>query len=202
MALFRLPIAFVLAVALTGGVFWFLWALIRVPFDITQLGPAVKIEFTPLRRDTEVQTKREEKAQRERPTQAPIMPQMASTSFGMTSDSVQMINPVLDTRGSLSGLSVSAGGSDRDVIPLVRINPDYPQRALARGIEGWVLVEFTISPAGTVKDAKVIDADPKGTFEDSALKAIARWKYNPKVEGGVAVERRGIRTVIRFVLEK
>ena len=100
----------------------------------------------------------------------------------------------------LGKMSIS-GGSDRDVIPLVRINPDYPQRALSRGIEGWVLVEFTITPSGTVADPKVIDADPKGIFEEPALKAIARWKYNPKVEEGVAVERRGIRVVLRFDLE-
>jgi protein TonB len=64
-----------------------------------------------------------------------------------------------------------------------------------------VLVEFTITPSGTVQDPKVLDADPKGLFEDAALKSISRWKYNPKVENGVAVERRGIRVVLRFDLE-
>ena len=37
-------------------------------------------------------------------------------------------------------------------------------------------------------------------FDDAALKAIARWRYNPKVEDGVAVERVGVQTVIRFQL--
>jgi protein TonB len=43
---------------------------------------------------------------------------------------------------------------------------------------------------------------PKNVFDDAALKAIARWRYNPKIEGGVAVERVGVRTIIRFVLEQ
>jgi protein TonB len=48
----------------------------------------------------------------------------------------------------------------------------------------------------------VVEAQPKGVFDDAALKAIARWRYNPRVEGGVAVERVGVRTIIRFVLEQ
>lgn len=39
-------------------------------------------------------------------------------------------------------------------------------------------------------------------FDDAALKAISRWRYNPRVEGGVAVERVGIETLITFKLEK
>jgi protein TonB len=98
-------------------------------------------------------------------------------------------------------MSLTAG-SDQDVLPLVRIAPDYPARAAARGIEGWVIVQFTITPTGSVRDPVVVEAMPKNVFDDAALKAIARWRYNPKVEGGVAVERVGVRTIIRFVLEQ
>jgi protein TonB len=94
-----------------------------------------------------------------------------------------------------------SAGSDRDVVPLVRIAPDYPPRALQRGIEGWVQVQFTITPTGTVKDAKVVNAEPKQMFDDAALKSIARWRYNPKIENGTAVERVGVQTIIRFQLE-
>jgi periplasmic protein TonB len=197
----RLPVAFVLAVVVTGLLFWFLWALIHAATEIGELKTATRIEFTRLRRDTEVQTKREEKARRERPTQTPNAPQMSRVSVGPATESVQMLTPTVDVRGALQRISVNVGGSDRDVIPLVRIEPEYPNRAANRGVEGWVLVQFTITPAGTVKDATAIDAHPKGYFEDAALKAIARWRYNPKVEGGVAVERRGIQVVLRFQLE-
>ena len=108
---------------------------------------------------------------------------------------------VVDARGAMSRMTMSAG-SDRDVIPLVRINPDYPPRALSRGLEGWVQVQFTITATGTVKDAVVVNADPKNIFDDAALKAIARWRYNPKVENGTAVERVGVQTIIRFQLEQ
>ena len=44
-------------------------------------------------------------------------------------------------------------------------------------------------------------AKPANIFNDAALKAISRWRYNPKVENGQPVERRGVRTIIRFDLE-
>ena len=88
-----------------------------------------------------------------------------------------------------------------DIIPLVRVNPQYPMRAAQRGIEGWVEVEFTITPAGTVSDPVVIGAKPKGMFNRAALRAIRKWKYNPRMENGVAVERPGVKVRLTFELE-
>jgi len=72
---------------------------------------------------------------------------------------------------------------------------------LSRGIEGWVQVQFTISETGSVIDATVVDSSPKNVFDDAAIKAITRWRYNPKVEGAVAVQRKGVQTILRFQLE-
>ena len=63
-------------------------------------------------------------------------------------------------------------------------------------------MQFTITAAGTVKDAIVVSAEPTDVFDDAALKAIARWRYNPKVENGVQVERVGVQTRILFQLEQ
>ncbi len=101
-----------------------------------------------------------------------------------------------------TSLTSGAGaGFDRDVVPLVRIEPEYPLRAAQHGIEGWVLVQFTITTIGTVKNASVIEASPPGVFEDAAVSAVLRWKYNPKIVEGAAVERRGVRVIIQFELE-
>ena len=103
---------------------------------------------------------------------------------------------------SLAGGPYLGGGpSDADVVPLVRVNPRYPPRANARGIEGWVWLEFTITPQGTTKDIVVLDADPKGYFERAAKNAVKKYKYKPRVENGVPVERPGVQVVISFDLE-
>jgi protein TonB len=194
----RLPIAFVLGLAVATGLFWGLWAMVSGHSGFGELKPAVKIDFTALRHDTETETKREKIVQ-PKPEKMPEIPQIASQAIGIDSGGVSSVNVSFDTSNLGHGISV---GSDRDVIPLVRINPEYPSRAQQRGIEGWVQVSFTITPAGTVADQKVVDADPKGLFERAALDAIARWKYNPKVVDGRAMERRGVMVVLTFKLEK
>jgi len=194
----RFPIAALLGLALTGAVFWFLWVLITGGTSNVELRPAVRIDFTPLKHDSATESKRD-RVERPKPQQVPEMPDMARTNFD-AGESNANFNMSVAGDVSMGNITVS-GGSDRDIMPLVRIPPEYPRRAMSRGIEGWVMFEFTITPAGTVSDVKVIDSEPKGLFEDAATKAILRWKYNPKVEEGRAVERRGVRTILRFELE-
>ena len=44
-------------------------------------------------------------------------------------------------------------------------------------IEGSVLVAFTIQPDGSVSDARSLSAQPAGVFEDAALAAASRWRF-------------------------
>ena len=62
-------------------------------------------------------------------------------------------------------------------------------------------MRFSVTATGTVRDAVVVASEPDTIFDEAALKAIARWRYNPRVESGEAVERVGLQTVIRFELE-
>jgi protein TonB len=202
----RFAIALALGFVLTAAMFSFLWALINVHFETHGLQQAAKIEFTRLRRDTDVATIKRDKPKLEKPQTVPQIPQISRATVSRAGTETIAANliaaPSIDTRAGLtSGLGISLGGTDQDVMPLVRINPDYPPRAQSRGIQGWVVVQFTITPAGTVKDAKIVDGEPKGVFDDAAIAAVSRWKYNPKVEEGVAVERRGVQVKLTFKLE-
>ena len=96
---------------------------------------------------------------------------------------------------------VSGGGSDTDAVPLVRVNPMYPPRAAARGIKGWVLLEFTVTKEGTTENIVVVDADPKGVFERAPTNAVEKYRYKPKIENGAPVDRPGVRLVISFAME-
>jgi protein TonB len=127
------------------------------------------------------------------------VPKIASSSGDIGKAAVTLA-PKIDTKGAMQGIKLSAG-SDRDVVPLVRINPEYPQRALSRGIEGWVTVQFTITETGSVADPIVVDAMPKGMCDEAALKDIDRWRYNPKVEDGKHIVRKGSQKMLRFQLE-
>ena len=194
----RIPVALILGGLFSLAMFWVMWKLISGPVDTTAMREATRIEFTRMRKDTEVASKRDEKIERERPPPAPEVPRMAF-SAGSVESNVATLTPSVDAGSAMSKMSLSAG-SDRDTIPLVRVPPDYPQRAISRGLEGWVQVQFTITGTGAVKDAVVVKSSSK-IFEEAAIKSILRWRYNPKIEGGVAVDRVGVQTIIRFTLE-
>jgi protein TonB len=176
-----------------------MWHLVSQPINVEEMRKATRIEFTRMRQDTDVQKKQDEKPEQDKPPPVPEIPQMNMSSSDLNNN-VAQITPTVDASGAMSKMTMSAG-SDRDIIPLVRINPDYPPRALSRGIEGYVIVQFTITAAGMVKDVIVTEAKPKGLFDEAAVRAVGRWRYNPKVVEGVAVERRGVQTMITFQLE-
>ena len=94
----------------------------------------------------------------------------------------------------------AAHNPDGDVIPIVRIAPQYPRQALLEGIEGWVRIEFVIKPDGTVADPDIIGAEPPRIFNTSAMRAILRWKFKPRIVDGKAVSRRGAQVIV-FELE-
>jgi TonB family protein len=76
------------------------------------------------------------------------------------------------------------------IMPLIKVNPIYPNRAVSHGIEGWVRIEFTIQADGSVTDAVVVKAMPEDVFDDAALTAINQWQFKPKMVNGVAVPQR------------
>ena len=68
--------------------------------------------------------------------------------------------------------------------------PDYPPDAVRKHQEGWVEVEFTVQPDGSVANASVINANPARVFNASALSAVTRWTFKPRMENGKAVEEK------------
>jgi len=101
-----------------------------------------------------------------------------------------------------TGPDVFMQGADQNVIPIVRVEPVYPQSALDRGIEGWVEVEFTVTEVGGVSEPTILRSHPNGIFNRVALRAIERWKYEPKVVDGQPVPRPGMRNRFRFQMNE
>lgn len=104
----------------------------------------------------------------------------------------------VDTGLELSNASISA--TDGEMLPLVAIAPQYPQRALQRGIEGWCLVSFTVDGNGNVieETITVVDADPVNIFNRSSERAARRFKFQPRVVDGVGVPVEGVQYVFRY----
>lgn len=108
------------------------------------------------------------------------------------------INPEVEL--SAEGFSLDA--SEGDYLPIIKVAPIYPRRAASRGIEGYVILEFTVTRKGTVKDVKIIESKPRSSiFHRAAKRAVLKFKYKPRVSEGKTVEVKGVRNLIRFELE-
>lgn len=44
---------------------------------------------------------------------------------------------------------------------------------------GYVVVEFTIDLDGNPSDFEVLDSNPKGVFDSSAIESLQKWKFKP-----------------------
>ena len=107
--------------------------------------------------------------------------------------------PVMSTDYSIGGpggMNIAEG----DYLPIVRVAPVYPARALSRGLEGYVDLSFTVTATGTVSDP-IILFSTSSLFERAATRAVLKFKYKPRVVDGVPVDVPGVKTRITFKIE-
>jgi TonB family protein len=103
------------------------------------------------------------------------------------------------TQPSDDSTSVELVETALSVIPLVRYNPDYPPSAMEQRLEGHVQVRFDITAAGVVENLTVVESSD-AVFEESATRAVSRWRYLPRIAAGKRVGSSGIHTRLSFAL--
>lgn len=92
-------------------------------------------------------------------------------------------------------------GVDPSKIAMVRVNPFYPTNAARDGITGVVTVQVLVDPDGTVANARVLAAEPRGVFEAAAIQSVYKWRFKPVELDGQLVGFQ-VRSNIRFELQK
>jgi TonB family protein len=65
------------------------------------------------------------------------------------------------------------------------VNPVYPKAAIQSRVQGAVVLECTISPAGQVVEVRTLKGVPLLT--EAAIEAVRQWEYTPTLLDGVAV---------------
>lgn len=198
--LVRYVSAFLIASAVTFGLFFLMQALV-VNKDV-ELSDIQQIRFVDV-----VRTDREQEAKREdREVERPQPPDAPPPDLDIPANSVNASGDRLAFGMANVAADVDLGGpnlgapTDGDYLPLVRIQPQYPRRAAERGIEGYVIVELTVTPLGTVENVRVVEADPPGYFEREAIRAAEKFKYKPKVVNGEAIPVDGVQYLFTFEL--
>ena len=141
------------------------------------------------------------------PEKPPKPPEVPPETPPQDMDNVDPNAPTINVPPPTVATDVNIGGpggmniAEGDYLPIVRVAPVYPARALSRGIEGYVDMSFTVTVTGSVKDP-VVDFSTSSLFDRAAERAVLKFKYKPRVVDGVPVEVPNVKTRITFKIEE
>ncbi|SVA82582.1 uncharacterized protein METZ01_LOCUS135436 [marine metagenome] len=200
--------ALILGVLISLGLFFLMQSLIDSGEQNTNASSEGQImEFIRIREDETLSIKDRRKPQKPKPPKEPPPPPklIVEKQVKPTMNRIKIEIPNIDLPSIAGGgpfLGNWAGNplAEGDVLPIVRIDPQWPREALVEGIEGYVVVEVTIGADGSVKDVRVIQAEPKRMFDRNVIRAVLKWKFKPRIINGVPVERKAIQ-MLEFTLD-
>ena len=90
--------------------------------------------------------------------------------------------------------------SDRPLQLISGAGPIYPAAARAEGVEGYAIVQYDVDVQGRVINARVVEGEPAGVFDEAALTTVKSWKFNPAVREGQPVVSLARRSTVTFQL--
>jgi len=198
-AIQRYAIALVSAVVVTFGLLWTMQVLIATGKQALTSKTEFKfVDFVRVKRDETVNADDDKP---EKPPEPDTPPPDAPPPQADDVDTSQAVNmtPVSSNIGVQAGLGKFAV-VDGDYLPIVKVAPIYPRRAMSRGVEGNCLVEFTVTKLGTVRDAFAVECT-SSLFARASVNAALKFKYKPRVVDGEPIEVPGVQHVITYKLE-
>jgi len=134
------------------------------------------------------------------PETPPETPPQDMDNIDPSAPTINVAPPTVATDTSIGGpggMNIAEG----DYLPIVRVAPVYPARALSRGLEGYVDMSFTVTTTGTVRDP-VVMFSTSSLFERAAMRAVLKFKYKPRVVDGIPVDVPNVKTRITFKIEE
>jgi protein TonB len=203
----KLALAFVCALVVSTGIFALMEGMVNseADFDLNGQNQAV-IDFVRLKQDSDTQLKERQKKEPPKPKKPPVPQEaVAENNAAVKQLAIKMpqITPDLSlaNKNLLGDAQIGMGFGDGDVIPLVRMPAQYPSKAKRRNIEGFVKARLEINAEGTVDSVEIIDSNPKGIFERSAIRALYKYKFKPKMVDGKPQPQTATQT-LEFNLDK
>ena len=167
---------------------------------LTKPRDRAKLEFVRVKRNEALNTEDFTPEKPPKPPETPPeTPPQDMDNMDPDAPSINVAPPSVATDldiGGPGGMNIAEG----DYLPIVRVAPVYPARALSRGLEGYVDLSFTVTTAGTVRDPVTLFST-SSLFERAATRAVLKFKYKPRVVDGVPVDVPNVKTRISFQIE-
>ncbi|MGF1689478.1 energy transducer TonB [Photobacterium japonica] len=203
----RLLVALPIALAMALGLFTFMaWMVDNGHQRAEKEKTFVAIDMVMVEQEREA--RRRQRAVPEKPDTPEPPPQaMPTASTQAVANTAAPTMPSLNLDTAVSGLAIniptfSDFGTNQQAMPLYRVEPRYPARAMKQGAEGYVVMSFTIDTQGRPTEVKVIESKPRRLFEREAMRALKKWKYQPKVLDGKAMAQVGQTVRLEFKIQK
>src|SRR5690606_928374 len=177
----RVLLALVAAFAITAGLFYLMQSLIAGGEGAMSEPPKGSVlDFVRVKPEEVVQEKERKPQRPPEPEQPPPdMPQPQMQNDVAESDGAGLdFSTDVQADTSLSG-GVELDFNDGEYLPIVKVQAVHPRRAPQRGIEGYVVVGFTVTKQGTVREPYVVEAQPESIFDQAAMDAVLTFKYQP-----------------------
>jgi protein TonB len=197
----RLVPAFCGALAITVAIFLFMHSLIRtsesgsVPLAVFESIEILRPQ--PQEPEPERHEERPEEAATEPtldlPQLAPPSPEppqaleMPTLDMALDGLAIQAVGDNFRAPLGVGGVNIPGGGQDAqgfvEVVPYNTRKPNVPDVAWQNKISGWVLVAFSVTPSGSTRNVRVLDARPRGVFEEKVIAAVEDWQYSISFSG-------------------
>jgi protein TonB len=203
------------ALVMVAGCGLVLWLLLAMNRPVPPPEPARVSKQVSFEAKTPPKKKRppKKRRQRKRPTPARRAGPPPPPIVGAGLSAVSLDVPMVDIGGVGSEAEALLGGAaaaadlvmtedtvDSVPTPLRAEPPEYPRAAVRRGLTGKVVLSVDISAAGEVVRVRVVDADPPGVFDQSAVGAVRRTRWQPAVYRGQPVAIEAFEVVYDFDL--
>jgi protein TonB len=197
----RLVLGLILGLAITLSLFWVMQYLIATADrTLNEDSAGSLVDFVRVKRDESVkqrQLKPKKPPPPDAPPPQPPTPQLES--LNANAEKIAISDVPVETDIEMTGGGFSLGVGEGDYLPIVKVAPIYPNRALTRGIEGYCVVQYTVTRQGTVKDPVVIeDQCTSSLFYSASLNAALKFKYKPRIMDGEAVEVPGVQNKFTY----
>jgi len=200
----RLVFGLALGLAVTAGLFWTMqYLIVTADRELNEGAAGNIVDFVRLKRNEEIQ-RRQLKPKKPPPPDAPPPqpPTPQLDNLDPNAEKIAISAVPVETDIEMSG-GFSLGVGEGDYLPIVKVAPIYPQRALSRGIEGYCVVQYTVTRQGTIRDPFVVESMcTSSLFHRASIQAALKFKYKPRVMDGQAVEVPGVQNKFTYEIQE
>ena len=198
--LVRLLIGLVMAMAVTLSLFWLMQYLIETADrSLNEDSAGSLVDFVRVKRNENIERRQLKPKKPPPPESAPPQPPTPQLdNLNPNAEKIAISAVPVETDIQMTG-GFSLGVGEGDYLPIVKVAPIYPNRALTRGIEGYCVVQYTVTRQGTTKNPVVIESQCTSTlFHRASVNAALKFKYKPRIMDGEAVEVPGVQNKFTY----